>query len=177
VKEEKMERRLKKAIAVGIACVVLLSIIICGSLAVLSKEQTSLADKGFDELIGQQPPNIIIGRPYLVHDLETDAWILNASGRCIVAWQPGTTTAIFFFIARSNETYIFSSAEVFNSTDSEIWGRWNVLKDGRFVCDRCIGHAYGLDEGTGRYFKLYIGNQTTYYEGWHCSGWIIRSRI
>jgi len=122
-------------------------------------------------------PNIVIARPYMIHDLETDEWISNPPGKCIVAWQPGTTTAIFFAFARSNETYIFSLTEVFNCTDYDIWGRWNVMKDGRFVCERCIGHAYGLDTGVGNYFKLYIGNQTSYYEGWHFSGWILRSRV
>ena len=117
-------------------------------------------------------PNIIIAKPYYVHDLETDKWVLNASGRCIVAWQPETTTAISFSFVRSNETYVFSLAEVFNCSDYDIWGRWNVLKDGRFVCERCIVHVYGLDEGTGKYFKLYIGNQTDYFEGLHFSGWI-----
>jgi len=124
----------------------------------------------------QQPSDdLIIASPYLLHDLETDFWIENATGLCIIAWQPGTQRAFFIaFAIWRRVTYKFVLTEVFNCTNEEILGRWDVEKDGGLVCENCIGHVYGLTEPVGSYFKLYVGNETTYYEGWHLSGWIIR---
>lgn len=135
----------------------------------------------FSKFTGVPNSISIIAEPYLVRDVETDEWIENSMGLCFIAWEPGTKNASFIAIARKdNKSYTFILNETLNETlrtapNGEIRGRWDVIRDGSFVCRGCIGKAYGLDEEIGSYLKVYIGDQRAYHEGegWHFSGRII----
>lgn len=128
----------------------------------------------FSKFAGVPNSISIIAEPYIVEDAETDEWNENSMGSCFIAFEPETKNASFIAIAqKDNKRYIFILNETLNTTNDEILGHWDVLRNGCFGCRGCIGKAYCLDEEIGNYFKLYIGNQTAYYEGWHFSGRII----
>jgi hypothetical protein len=111
-----------------------------------------------------------------VHNIwSMDAYLLEdggtrytrfASSNCAIAWKESTSSAIapawsaFFnaFVVPISPfllTYELRLVGATRLSGSEIDGTWMVLKNGVVQTNNCQGKAYGLDLGTGTYFKLY----------------------
>jgi hypothetical protein len=68
------------------------------------------------------------------------------------------------------QTYKFALMRATRVDADTIEGTYYITLDGRMVCNRCKGKAYGLSQPVGNYFKLYIGTPRAYEEKWLFSG-------
>lgn len=116
-------------------------------------------------------------------DGDTDTWYDAVKGCVTMSWQNRTRDGFFKAKAHivSPDTgkvinYTFSLVAISNCNSSSITGIWDIKKNGVPVCDGCIGTAYGIDGGVGNYFKLYIGDGSSYDEKWHISGYITQRK-
>jgi inhibitor of cysteine peptidase len=127
-----------------------------------------------------------------VVDGETGVWYDSVRGAATLSWNDGTRDGFFsakvivlkeedvgLKIEETKEAvtlpvlYTFDLVAISSCDSQGIKGLWDVRRNGKLVCEGCVGEAYGLD---GRleedYFKLYIGDSQCYAEKWHLSGYI-----
>lgn len=90
-----------------------------------------------------------------------------------VAHFRGVTKAYGSSAACADNSYEFRLVRASTTTNDDIFGRWNVYRNGGLVCNGCAGTAYGLSApaGVGNYYKVYVddpffGPQTWLYSGY-----------
>lgn len=91
-------------------------------------------------------------------------------GNASFSWSENTGYAFANASATSStgDFYEFQFlAPTASAANGAIIGNWNVFKNGAVVCGNCSGSAYGLNNGVGSYFKIYVSGET-----FHLSGYI-----
>ena len=126
---------------------------------------------------------------YVIADAQTGCWYQNLAGfEMATSWTepaPPTYPAVAHFrgISRAyafstacntSHDYEFRLVRASTTTNDDIFGRWNVYKDGVLVCSGCAGTAYGLSSaaGVGNYYKVYIDDPIYGPSTWLYCGFI-----
>jgi len=95
-------------------------------------------------------------------------WQNPTVGEATFAWDESNPSAF----ASANITLV--SGDIFeyklvtvtaSTLPGQITGDWDVYQNGVLVCGSCAGDAYGIDQPTGNYFKIYINSFTYHYSG------------
>lgn len=124
---------------------------------------------------------------YVIRDAQTGCDYQNlAAFDMATSWtQPGPPlySAIAHFrgvskayaysaACNTDHFYEFVLVKTISTDTQEIFGYWNVYRDGSLECSACKGTAYGLNQtaGVGNYYKVYVddpiyGAQTWLYCG------------
>lgn len=70
--------------------------------------------------------------------------------------------------------YEFTLVKTISTTDDEIFGYWDVFRDGNLECSACKGTAYGLNQaaGAGNYYKVYVDDPVYGAYAWLYCGFI-----
>lgn len=136
--------------------------------------------------MAQSTHNIRTSTGLAVKDAQTGCWYGSFSGfRASTSWtEPspaypaaanfrGITKVLASGTCVSNK-YEFTLLKVASTSDDEIVGVWDVIRNGTTVCSACDGTAYGLSQPAGaNYFKVYVDDP--WYPGtedWLFSGYI-----
>ena len=137
-------------------------------------------------ITAQSTHNIRTSSGLAVKDAQTGCWYNSFSYfRASTSWtepSPGYDAAANFrgvakvFAAGlcAAGFYDFTLLKTASTTDDEIVGTWDVIRNGTTVCAACSGKAYGLNQPAGaNYFKVYVDDPL--YPGtedWLFSGYI-----
>ncbi len=108
--------------------------------------------------------NVWVGKGIALSDPQGSYAIASTSGS--VSWNESTTQAVFNARVHANQGPVFEFVLVQPTltTNYEIRGTWDVIKDGVTVCSSCTGSVYGLTAPLNSGFKLNITG------GYHFSG-------
>ena len=116
-----------------------------------------------------------------LNDYDTGIWYNNTIGTAVVSWYDTPDTGYCYARIRPalspyKLVYEFELVDVWTTNDDEIWGLWDVYRNGTLVVDGHEGKAYGLDLPVGDYFKIYIADNpppAPWAEEWHMSAYIV----
>jgi hypothetical protein len=117
-------------------------------------------------------------KPLYLRDGDTGASYNLASGTATMNWKDATPYAFFEAVGVPITPlpvitkYEFILVHITSTSEDLITGLFDIYKNGRIVCNDCVGKAYGIDQAPGNYFKLYVGDSTGYSESWHFSAYI-----
>lgn len=110
---------------------------------------------------------------YLI-DGETGKKYSKFKGYSTMNWKDMTRFGFFYAKAfvKPKSVYEFILVAISNSNKDYVEGLWDIRRNGKLVCEGCVGKVYGIDLPIGKYFKLYVGDSKCYKEKWHFSAYI-----
>lgn len=117
-------------------------------------------------------------KPLYVTDGQTGAQYQVAQGTATMNWKDSTRSGFFHASAVPTSpgpamlNYEFILVAISSANTSYIEGLWDIYRNNTLVCTGCVGRAHGVDQAPGSYFKLYVGDSTSYAEKWHFSAYI-----
>lgn len=119
-------------------------------------------------------------KPLYVTDGQTGVQyqVAPGAGAATMNWKDGTRDGFFHASAIPTSpmpvvlNYEFILVAISSANSSYIEGLWDIYRNSALVCTGCVGRAYGIDQTPGSYFKLYVGDSTSYAEKWHFSAYI-----
>ncbi|HEY0429699.1 MAG TPA: hypothetical protein VGC76_18095 [Pyrinomonadaceae bacterium] len=91
-----------------------------------------------------------------------------------VAHFRGVSKAYAYSPSCTSHFYEFTLVKTISTTTDDIFGYWNVYRDGSLACSSCKGTAYGLSQaaGVGNYYKVYIDDPVYGPSTWLYCGFI-----
>lgn len=76
-------------------------------------------------------------------------------------------------ICNTDHFYEFTLIKNAGTSNDQIDGYWDVLRDGSLMCSACKGKAYNLSAAVGNYYKVYVDDPLyPGTENWLYSGYI-----
>jgi hypothetical protein len=72
----------------------------------------------------------------------------------------------------NNHDFEFRLVKTASTTNDDIYGAWNVYRDGVLKCSGCKGTAYNLSAPVGSYYKVYVDDPVYGPATWLFSGYI-----
>jgi hypothetical protein len=107
-------------------------------------------------------------------DMATSWTEPSPPGYAAIAHFRGVSKAYATTPGCSDHYYEFTLIKTASTTNDDIFGAWNVYRDGVLMCNACKGTAYGLSQaaGVGNYYKVYIDDPVFGPQTWLYSGYI-----
>ena len=100
------------------------------------------------------------------------------SGDAAFAWRPATPSSPAYAYALAQVTqglrYDFILVELTSSDADSISGRWNVSRNGLYVCSYCLGKAFLLNQPIWKVFRISVGTKVAYADKFLYEGIITR---